>query len=416
MNVSGQASLVERHVCCGVFGAVRGTQDGRAKRGKRCERGRGRPRMRTRRPRIGPSCKGKRRRCSGADGVRLSAIRTPLPYNDRASAKTGQLRLTTAWRLCTFPGGSSHDVPCGGGERRCGHAERCGAESSPVYLPTRALSGLLIGGILAIGAASVWYMLGHTDLPGLITDSDDAWAGMTTDEYLAALRERRPIIRSDFDVYLVEYRRYASLIYVKEQCTWADVDTARDPAGLERGGTTVQIANVTVAVAGPWMWRAGRGGRGRCREGCGARGLGGVRLRHARGRSARPSEQCGAGDAWNRDRPFGRRGGGALGARLTPMPRWRQRRRRSTSPPDTPAACRTLAATSCTRPSRPDPCGIGRRVRPRPAPDFVDRPASGCPSCTLYEVRDAGCMVLSGWGRCPACGPAVLPRTTRVGA
>ena len=96
--------------------------------------------------------------------------------------------------------------------------------SRRLSLPTRALSGLLIGGILAIGAASVWYMLGHTDLPGLIADSDDAWAGMTTDEYLAALRERQPIIRSDFDVYLVEHRRYESLIYVKEQCTWAEVD------------------------------------------------------------------------------------------------------------------------------------------------------------------------------------------------
>ena len=415
MNVSGQDSLVERHVCCGVFGAVRGTQDGRAKRGKRCERGRGRPRMRTRRPRIGPSCKGKRRRCSGADGVRLSAIRAPLPYNDRASAKTGQLRLTTAWRLCTFPGGSSHDVPCGGGERRYGHAERCGAESSPVYLPTRALSGLLIGGILAIGAASVWYMLGHTDLPGLITDSDDAWAGMTTDEYLAALRERRPIIRSDFDVYLVEYRRYASLIYVKEQCTWADVDTARDPAGLERGGTTVQIANVTVAVAGPWMWRAGRGGRGRCREGCGARGPGGVRLRHARGRSARLSEQCGAGMRGTATV----RSGGAAAAPSALASRH---------------AAFSAAATAVDIPTR-HASGLpyaGRyelytAIAAGPLRDWSPgasstsagfRGSAGLGLPVVYTLRGTGrrVMVLSGWGRCPACGPAVLPRTTRVGA
>ena len=47
---------------------------------------------------------------------------------------------------------------------------------------------------------------------------------MTTDEYLAALRESRPAIRSDFDMYLVVNQRYTSLIYVKEQCTWDDVD------------------------------------------------------------------------------------------------------------------------------------------------------------------------------------------------
>ena len=90
-------------------------------------------------------------------------------------------------------------------------------------LLANVLSALVIGGILAIGAASVWYMLGRTDLPVLIADSDNAWAGMMTDEYLAALRESQPLIRSSFDVYLVEGRRYASLIYVKEQCTRDDV-------------------------------------------------------------------------------------------------------------------------------------------------------------------------------------------------
>ena len=91
-------------------------------------------------------------------------------------------------------------------------------------LPARALSALVIGSILAIGAASVWHMLSRTDLPRLIADSGDAWDGMMTDEYMAAIRERQPAIRSSFDVHLVEGQRYASLIYVKEQCTLPDVD------------------------------------------------------------------------------------------------------------------------------------------------------------------------------------------------
>ena len=52
----------QRHVRGGVLGAVRRTQDGRAERGRRCD-GAGSSPKRTRRPRTGRSCKGKRRLC-----------------------------------------------------------------------------------------------------------------------------------------------------------------------------------------------------------------------------------------------------------------------------------------------------------------------------------------------------------------
>ena len=47
---------------CAGLGAVRRTQDGRAGRARRCDGSQSTPK-RTRKPRIGPSCKGKMRRC-----------------------------------------------------------------------------------------------------------------------------------------------------------------------------------------------------------------------------------------------------------------------------------------------------------------------------------------------------------------
>ena len=72
-----------------------------------------------------------------------------------------------------------------------------------------ALFVLFIGGNLAYVAGFVWYTLGRLDL-------------MPVDDYMARLvgKNSPPIIRSDWDVYLVE----DSLIYAKDQCSLEDAE------------------------------------------------------------------------------------------------------------------------------------------------------------------------------------------------
>ena len=99
---------------------------------------------------------------------------------------------------------------------RLGMAARSGP---PSPRPRNTLVARSIGGILVIGAAFAWYLLFRSVFSYFTDDSDYAWSGMTAGEYLAAVKERQPDIRSDFDVYLVENR----LIYRKETCTQGDV-------------------------------------------------------------------------------------------------------------------------------------------------------------------------------------------------
>ena len=60
-RVRSQCSIFLRHVRCGVFGAVRWRPDGRSGRARGCDGAQSSPK-RSRRPRIGPSYKGKMRR------------------------------------------------------------------------------------------------------------------------------------------------------------------------------------------------------------------------------------------------------------------------------------------------------------------------------------------------------------------
>ena len=72
-----------------------------------------------------------------------------------------------------------------------------------------ALFVLFIGGNLAYGAGFAWYLLARFPMP--------------VDDYVARLvGNSPPIIRSDWDVYLVEN----SLIYAKDQCSTEDAEPA----------------------------------------------------------------------------------------------------------------------------------------------------------------------------------------------
>ena len=105
-----------RHVRCGVFGAVRWRPDGRVGRARGCDGGRSTPK-RTRRPRIGPSCKGK-------------MLLEPNPNRGRTPSPWGREQLA----LRTTAGGARYNrgsaVPAPGSEAGAGDVWTRGRRAS----------------------------------------------------------------------------------------------------------------------------------------------------------------------------------------------------------------------------------------------------------------------------------------------